>query len=243
MNKKNINYRLGLDLDTNSIGWSVCSLDDDNKIDTLVDMGVRIFSNSCNPKSGEPLAVERRLARGMRRALHRRKMRRREMSQLLHEYGLPFTPICGKHQKPLNTLALRVKALYERLELEELDRVLFNLSVRRGFKSNRKDRSDAKKDSTSDSASQSDKTSQAKMITSLSEAIKSSGNRTLGEWLFRTRSKDGIRFVPGRIPFYPSRAMYEEEFAAIKAKQQEYYPNVDWTAIHMRYSTNGHCAR
>lgn len=41
----NFKWRLGLDLGTNSIGWSVFSLDNDNEILDLVDLGVRIFSD------------------------------------------------------------------------------------------------------------------------------------------------------------------------------------------------------
>ena len=43
-------YRLGLDLGTNSIGWSVYSLTEENEIAALEDLGVRIFSDGRNPK-------------------------------------------------------------------------------------------------------------------------------------------------------------------------------------------------
>lgn len=62
-------YRLGLDLGTNSIGWAVYSLDEDNEPEKLEDLGARIFSDGRNPKSKEPLAVERRTARGQRRII------------------------------------------------------------------------------------------------------------------------------------------------------------------------------
>ena len=50
-------WRLGLDLGTNSIGWSVFSLDNDNNVLELKDLGVRIFSDGRDPKTKEPLAV------------------------------------------------------------------------------------------------------------------------------------------------------------------------------------------
>ena len=53
----NLNWRLGLDLGTNSIGWSVFSLDKDNEVLELVDLGVRIFSDGRDSKTNEPLAV------------------------------------------------------------------------------------------------------------------------------------------------------------------------------------------
>ena len=81
-------YRLGLDLGTNSIGWAVYSLDGGNEPCDLVDMGVRIFSDGRDPKTKEPLAVARRTARGQRKLIYRRKLRRRAMFRLLQAQGL-----------------------------------------------------------------------------------------------------------------------------------------------------------
>lgn len=68
----NFKWRLGLDLGTNSIGWSVFSLDSDNEILDLVDLGVRIFSDGRDSKTNEPLSVSRRIARGQRKSIYRR---------------------------------------------------------------------------------------------------------------------------------------------------------------------------
>ena len=81
-------YRLGLDLGTNSIGWAVYSLDDENEPQKLEDMGVRIFSDGRDPKTKEPLAVARRTARGQRKIIYRRKLRRKATFRLLQEQGL-----------------------------------------------------------------------------------------------------------------------------------------------------------
>src|SRR3546814_19553284 len=50
---------LGLDIGTNSIGW--CLYDSDS----IRDIGVRIFSDGRDPKSGASLAVDRRNASAM----------------------------------------------------------------------------------------------------------------------------------------------------------------------------------
>ena len=76
-------WRLGLDLGTNSIGWSVFSLDADNEILKLEDMGVRIFSDGRDPQTNEPLAVARRSARSQRKLIYRRKLRRKQTFRLL----------------------------------------------------------------------------------------------------------------------------------------------------------------
>ena len=83
-----MNWRLGLDLGTNSIGWSVFSIDKSKVPSELVDLGVRIFSDGRDPKSKEPLAVERRTARGQRKIIYRRKIRRRKTFRLLQSQGL-----------------------------------------------------------------------------------------------------------------------------------------------------------
>lgn len=224
-----MNYRLGLDLGTNSIGWSVYSLDSNGEPERLENLGVRIFSDGRNPKSKEPLAVERREARGQRRILRRRKQRRRMAFRLLQSQGLfPQTKEEAQPLKLLNPYELRIKALDEKLAPFELGRVLFHLSVRRGFKSNRKDaeRTEEKENSKSEKLTQSDKCAR------LSAAIEESGCRTLGEFLWKQKDENGgIRFVPGRTDFYPVRKLYIDEFAAIRQKQEPFYPDADWDAI------------
>ena len=223
-------YRLGLDLGTNSIGWAVYSLDNDNTPLELADMGVRIFSDGRDPKTKEPLAVERRTARGQRRLIYRRKLRRKAMFRLLQEQGLfPKTKEEARKLKLLNPYELRVKALDEKLEPHELARLLFNLSVRRGFKSNRKDgnKEEAEKSTAKEKLSQND------MCAELSKAIAESGCRTLGEFLWKNQEQNhGIRFVPGRMTYYPLRKMYEDEFNAIRAVQEPFFKGLDWKALH-----------
>ncbi|MBQ6566294.1 MAG: type II CRISPR RNA-guided endonuclease Cas9, partial [Treponema sp.] len=226
-----MNYRLGLDLGTNSIGWAVYSLDSGNEPCELVDMGVRIFSDGRDPKTKEPLAVARRIARGQRKLIYRRKLRRQAMFRLLQEQGLfPAGKDEARKLKLLNPYQLRIKALDEKLEPHELARVLFNLSVRRGFKSNRKDATD--KDEPVASKSR-EKLSQADMSNELSKAVKDSGCRTLGEFLWKNQDKNhGIRFVPGRMAYYPLRQMYVDEFNAIRAVQEPFYKTLDWNALY-----------
>ena len=193
-----MNWRLGLDLGTNSIGWSVFSLDEDKKIDNLVDLGVRIFSDGRDPKTKEPLAVERRTARNQRKLIYRRKLRRKMTFRLLQQEGLfPMDNESARMIKSYNPYELRVKALDSRLEPFELGRILFNLSVRRGFKSNRKDGS---REETSEKGSKSFKLSQKDMQSNLDKAIRESGYRTLGEFLWREQDKNRFfNFIPINI--------------------------------------------
>ncbi|MGI5173135.1 type II CRISPR RNA-guided endonuclease Cas9 [Treponema sp. OMZ 840] len=228
-------WRLGLDLGTNSIGWCALGLNKDGEPDKLVDMGVRIFSDGREPKTGEPLAVARRQARGIRKNLRRRKQRRRALFVQLRTDGLfPANTEEALKLKAVNPYELRVKGLDKKLEAFELGRALFHLGVRRGFKSNRKDKdnvTDTKKtESTQKNAGA--KLSQSEKCELLTKIIDDSGCRSLGEFLWKNRDNNkGIRFVPGRTDFYPLRAMYETEFDLLRKTQEPFFPNVNWDKI------------
>lgn len=239
-----MNYRLGLDLGTNSIGWAVLSLDENSEIDGIQDMGVRIFSDGRDPKTKEPLAVKRRTARGIRRNLYRKKLRRRQLFRLLQKAGLmPASPEEARLLKTADPYLQRKEALDRYLEPYELGRALFHLGVRRGFKSNRKigtETVEPKEGACVNDAKvfgkekfAPDKMNQAEKSEYLNRRIAESGCRTLGEFLFRQRENGGsVRFAPERTLFYPTRKLYEEEFEAIRSFQQKAYPDVCWDEIH-----------
>ena len=211
MNTHSGKYRLGLDMGTNSIGWAAVSLDEEGHPCSLLDMGVRIFSDGRNPKDGSSNAVKRRIPRGQRRRRDRYLKRRGQFMEALVEYGL--MPSDMRERKNLETVdpyVLRAAALDGPLDAHELGRALFHLNQRRGFKSNRK-------------AAGEENESEAKKtraeISNLRAAIEGSGARTLGEFLAERHSKgEAIRARPG-MNLYPDRAMYEAEFDKIRKVQ------------------------
>lgn len=77
------NYRLGLDLGTNSIGFALLEINNENIPQKIIDAGVRIFSDSRDGKSKEPLAVARRVARGMRKRRDRTLSRKKTLLNFL----------------------------------------------------------------------------------------------------------------------------------------------------------------
>jgi len=135
--------RLGLDIGTNSIGWWIYATDG-GEITSVVDGGVRIFSDGRDPKSGASLAVDRRLARSQRRRRDRYLRRKAALMKRMAEAGLmPADPQDAKALERLDPYALRASGLDEALLLTHFGRALFHLNQRRGFKSNRKtDRGD-----------------------------------------------------------------------------------------------------
>lgn len=128
----------GLDMGVASIGWSV--IEDEE----LKDCGVRIFTKAENPKTGESLALPRREARGIRRRLSRRKVRLYALKKILCEAldlkiedflsmdgVLPKAYILSKDTK--TPYHLRTKALDEKLEPQDLARVILHIAKHRGY--------------------------------------------------------------------------------------------------------------
>jgi CRISPR-associated endonuclease Csn1 len=108
---------------------------------------------------------------------------------------------------------LRKRALDEPLEPFELGRLLYHLSQRRGYRSNRKKQAGTEvKDGKRESTDSSDVVEAG--IKDLLEEIHRVGARTLGEYLASLDPhRDKVR---GR---WTDRRMYEDEFAAIWTKQ------------------------
>ena len=88
--------RLGLDIGTNSIGWWLYSTQD-GAVTSVVDGGVRIFSDGRDPKSKASLAVDRRIARGQRRRRDRYLRRKASLMKRMAMVGLmPADPVEAK---------------------------------------------------------------------------------------------------------------------------------------------------
>ena len=77
-------YSLGLDIGISSIGWAVVNLEK-NRIE---DLGVRLFTSAERPKDGGAINEKRRLARGLRRRLKRRRVRMNKIKELFVKYEI-----------------------------------------------------------------------------------------------------------------------------------------------------------
>ena len=206
-------WRLGLDLGTNSIGWTILTTTDpqSKSIDRwqFKDGGVRIFPDSREPakggRVGDALAAQRRIARGMRRTRDRRLNRMAYLMTNLVRLGLmPENQNERKKLEEADPYELRAAALERPLTPFELGRAVFHLAKRRGFKSNRK-------------AGSSEDGLRAEQITALRAELK---NRTLGQFLWEhKKAGNPIRFR-GRDPWFPDRQMYADEFDRIRQAQE-----------------------
>ena len=206
--------QLGLDIGTNSIGW--CLTEGDTRI---VDIGVRIFADGRDPKSGASLAVDRRAARAMRRRRDRYLGRRSAFIRTLVEHGLmPADADDAKFTAERDPYVLRARALHERLEPNEIGRALFHLNQRRGFKSNRRAERRQKDNEDGKIASGAE---------ALDRAMAEAGKDTLGQFLAgRDEKRVRMHGENQEYDFYPQRRHVEYEFGRIWQAQAWHHPEL-----------------
>ena len=133
-------YRLGLDVGTNSLGWAVVGLSDDAP-SSIIATGVRTRRRPrCKTKSTlKATRTEKISPPSARQVLQRQTFLISEMVKL----GLFPSEIAEQKNLELqDPFEIRFKALSEKVPLHHLGRALFHINQRRGFKSNRKDRSE-----------------------------------------------------------------------------------------------------
>lgn len=223
--------RLALDIGTTSIGWVLYDLVNGLPVGIL-DGGVRIFSDGREAKTGQSLAVGRRVARGMRRRRDRYLRRRAALMKRLADIGLmPFDPQQAAELALLDPYALRAAGLDQALPPEHLGRALFHLNQRRGFKSNRRtDKGNNEGGMIADATAR------------LDQAMMAAGARSYGEFLHkrrmaatdpratpavRTRINPHLTDGDGKeqpgYDYYPDRRHLEEEFRKLWASQSRFH--------------------
>lgn len=211
---------LGLDLGTDSIGWTIL-LHNEDKNFKLIDKGVRIFQKGVGEEKNNEfsLAKERTTHRNIRKKYRRTKQRKtRLLRELIKHQMCPLTidelALWAKYRKgkpyiyPLsnpafsewlkqNPYELRARAANPegQLSLEELGRLLYHIIQRRGFKSNRKDTSED---------------SEGVVKTSISQLKEKMQDKTLGQF-FHEELKNGEKVRKK----YTAREDYYDEFLEI----------------------------
>ncbi len=233
---KVMKWRLALDMGTNSLGWAVFGLTDDNKVNDLIDLGVRIFPNGREPKSGLPLNVQRRNARLTRRQRARRKKRYNEVANILARNNL--IPQKGEDRAKFHDInpyeARNACVTEQNVDKYYLGRALLNLAFHRGFLSNRKEEKNQ------------ESAPRLKQIAALREKL---AGKTLGQYLYEKyevevqkrnphksplNQMQGIRFrgeAKEQDGIFPDRQMIIDEFQKIKECQQNTISNEEWLQL------------
>lgn len=227
-----IDYRLGLDLGTNSIGWCVFRVERVNtqadeaerwRIQSIQRAGARIFSDSRNPKDQTSLAAARRDARQARRRRDRALKRKGRLLKQLVEFGLlPENAVERKALVSLDPYTLRAKGIKEALPLAHFGRALFHLARKRGFRSGRKD-----------FQSEQSKQEAGKIqsgIDSLKARLEGAGCETVGEYLAQLHVKGQPVLarpgIDGNYPIYLGRELVADEFDRLWAVQSRHHAQV-----------------
>ncbi len=178
-------YRIGLDIGTTSVGWSVLNTDLNGEPNRIIDMGVRIFDAAEHPKDGSSLAAPRREARGARRRNRRHRHRMDRIKNLLQrENIISKDELINLYNSNglTDVYKIRYEAIERLLTKEELARVLIHIAQRRGFKSNRKNE-DKKSDA-------------GKLLTATNENVQymeEKGYLTVGEMLYKDEKYSNIK--------------------------------------------------
>ena len=215
---------LGLDLGSNSIGWAVIRLlDNEDPVFVPVAIGSRIFNSCMDPKKDIPNNVERRIKRGMRRRTFRRAKRKKLLRHALIQIGL--FPADKSEEKALinstDPYVLRSKALSEKLPLHHLGRIFLHLSQRRGFFA---DRHTEKKEKSKEDEG---------MLAEINNLEKKLNGHTLGQF-FSELHHDPHTRIRG---MQTNRALYLEEFDRIWNFQKQFYP--DLLTDSLRFGSQG----
>jgi len=218
-----VKYRLGLDLGTNSLGWCVYRLDQNDEPDKIIRMGSRIFTDGRDPKTLASLAATRRQARQARRRRDRVLKRRQRLLQALIRYGLmPQNVDARKALQQADPYELRARGLDQPVAVYELGRALYHLTRKRGFRSSRRDGGNAEEEK------ETGKVKEA--IRRLREQIQTARCRTVGEYLARQHAERlpvrARRSSDGQYVLYLQRDMVAEEFDLLWQSQRRFHPDV-----------------
>ncbi|MCY4308160.1 MAG: hypothetical protein OXC57_07800 [Rhodobacteraceae bacterium] len=126
MNTTPFKYNLGIDVGVASLGLAVIEIDKEENVIGVKEGFVRTWSA---PVGGET----RRLARSQRRMIDRKQMRLRRLAQIFLKNGIGFPHNdIPKYLLDKSPLKLRAKAVNEKIDLEELQRIILHMAKHRG---------------------------------------------------------------------------------------------------------------
>lgn len=211
---------LGLDLGSTSIGWAIIEEHSDeviseatsSKKDMIIGIGSRIIPLSPDESTqfakGQAITknADRTSKRTQRKGYDRYQLRRALLIEELQRLGMHngSTLRCTK----LELWGLRAKAATEQVSLLELGRVLCHINQKRGYRTIKSDFGDKKLGA------------HVQQIVGRYRELHER-NQTIGQFMYEGLKADPAFRCKDRI--YP-RDAYVEEYDAIMAHQQTYYP-------------------
>lgn len=205
---------LGLDLGTTSIGYAQVIESEDLNNSSIEKIGVRVnpltTDEQTNFEKGKPISgnADRTLKRGSRRILDRYQDRRSNLiNELLIGNIITEDTVLAENGKNTthSTLALRAKSAIERVNKDELARILLAINKKRGYKSSRKASND----------------DEGQAIDGMAIAKKLyDENLTPGQLSYQFL-KEGKKYLPD---FY--RSDLQDELNKVWVFQKQFYPEI-----------------
>jgi CRISPR-associated endonuclease Csn1 len=130
---------LGLDCGIASIGWAVIETNAEKSQGNIIACGTRMFDTPETDKERRPKSELRRMYRGQRRVIRRRRQRMNAVRKLLQMHGLlPDAKSDALKFQGIDPWVVRAKATEAVLSRQELAIALGHIARHRGFKSNAK---------------------------------------------------------------------------------------------------------
>lgn len=148
--KKNI---LGLDLGTNSIGWALIEIDENNIPIRIIAMGSRIIPLSTSDKEEFQRGLSitknqsRTVSRTQRKGYDRKQLKKSDLKKILNKFNIfPSEELLKLPMLDLWKLRSDSANPNENISAEQLGRIFYMLNQKRGYKSARSEVNADKKD-------------------------------------------------------------------------------------------------
>ena len=219
---------LGLDLGTNSIGWALIEVDENNIPIRIIAMGSRIIPLSSNDKDEFQRGLSitknqsRTASRTQRKGYDRKQLKKSDLKEILNKYNIfPSEELLRLPMLDLWKLRSDSANPNENVSAEQLGRILYMLNQKRGYKSARSEANADKKD-----------TDYVQAVKGRYAQLKDR-NQTIGEYFYEELHNSSTNNTYFRIKeeVYPREA-YTEEFDTIINTQKDKHDFLTDEVIH-----------
>lgn len=208
---------LGLDLGTNSIGWALIEVDENNTPIRIIAMGSRIIPLSTSDKEEFQRGLSitknqsRTVSRTQRKGYDRKQLKKSDLKKILSKYNIfPSEELLKLPMLDLWKLRSDSANPNENISAEQLGRILYMLNQKRGYKSARSEANADKKD-----------TDYVQAVKGRYAQLKDK-NQTIGQYFYEELYNANANNSYFRIKeeVYPREA-YTEEFDTIIYTQKD----------------------
>lgn len=223
--KKNI---LGLDLGTNSIGWALIEVDENNIPIRIIATGSRIIPLSTSDKEEFQRGLSitknqsRTVNRTQRKGYNRKQLKKSDLKKILNKYNIfPSDELLKLPMLDLWKLRSDSANPNENISAEQLGRIFYMLNQKRGYKSARSEANTDKKD-----------TDYVQAVNGRYTQLKDK-NQTIGQFFYDGlhNASLGNSYFRVKEEVYPREA-YIEEFDTIINAQKDKHDFLTDDVIH-----------